>query len=134
MNLWVPDTGIIKYDPPRNGIKKVRPGSVLVVDVDYGIAEYYRWWVKKHFHLTLQNNAWRPHITVIDGRVPLNQEQMKLWKKYEKQVAHFEYSVDIKQHWKFWTLPVQSEQLTEIRKELGMSVKYPFHITFGRMD
>lgn len=134
--MLIKSTGRVIYDPPRPGMRKVRPGSFLIAEVDNSIAEYYRWWVKKRFGLILQNTAWKPHITVLDGRQRLSQEQMKLWKKYQGQIITFEYSVDIEQQWKFWCLPVKSIALDNIREEFGLESRkpFPFHITIGRME
>ncbi len=124
------------YDPPRPGMKRVRPGSFLIAEVDNGIASYYRWWVNKRYGLALQHTAWKPHITIVDGKRPLTDAQMKLWKKYQHLVIDFEYSVEMEQQWKFWVLPVRSQKLSEIRAEFGFDTHkpYPFHITFGRMN
>jgi hypothetical protein len=128
---WAASTAKVFYDPVRPGIRKVRPGSLVVANVDPGIAEYYRWWVKKQHGLQLQNTAWYPHITVVDGKV--NSGRGSEWKKYQSAVIDFEYSAELEQHWKFWVLPVRSRQLEMIRHGLGLNPDYNFHITVGRM-
>ena len=44
--MWLTGTGIIRYDPPRPGLK-TRIKWWCVVDIDREITRYYRWWVKK---------------------------------------------------------------------------------------
>jgi len=127
-------TAKVLYDPYRPGLRKIRPGSLIVADVDPNIAKYYRWWVDKQLHLKLQNTAWLPHITVFDGKTPLSKEQMALWNKHQHERIHFEYNNEIEQHWKFWVLPVESKRLKEIRQELGLPTNKNFHITIGRME
>jgi hypothetical protein len=131
--MWVKSTAKIFYDPYRPGLRKVRPGTLVVANVDPGIAEYYRYWVRKRFGLQLQNTAFIPHITIVDGKVK-NDNKHPAWKKYHGKVIEFEYNIELEQHWKFWTLPVRSKQLEEIRAELGLNPNYNFHITFGRME
>jgi hypothetical protein len=131
--MWCKSTAKVFYDPYRPGLRKVRPGTLVVANVDPGIAEYYRWWVRKRFGLFLQNTAFLPHITIVDGKVK-NDNQHPAWKKYQGQIITFEYSVELEQHWKFWTLPVRSKALENIRSELGLNPNYNFHITFGRME
>lgn len=131
--MWHESTAKVLYDPYRPGLKKIRPGTLVVANVDPGIAEYYRWWVKKRFGLHLHNTAFIPHITIVDGKVK-NDNKHQLWKKHQNEIIDFEYSVEFEQHWKFWTLPVRSPQLEAIRRELGLNPNYNFHITFGRME
>lgn len=132
---WVKYKGVMVYNPKRPELKKTRKEEEwwLICEVDYGLAAFYRHLVFKRHGLQLQPTAWKPHITVLDGRKPVKPEFRKFWKKYDKQKIDFEYSVDIEQHWKFWVLPVRSKKLEEIRKELGFFNDYPLHITFGRM-
>lgn len=131
--MWLSTTAQILYDPSRPGIRKVRPGSLVVGNIDPGIADYYRWWVHKRFGLSLQRPAWTPHVTILDGKGKQQRVDMTHWKKHHKCVIPIEYSVDIEQHWKFWVLPVRCEALCDLRAELGLSRDYNFHITFGRM-
>lgn len=128
---WLNSSAKILYDPQRPGIKKSRPGTLVVGNVDPGIAEYYRWWVKKQHHLFLNNTAWHPHITVVDGKV--ENKDMRNWKAFQNAFVDFEYSPELEQHWKFWVLPVRSKKLEEIRSSLGLKPTHNFHITFGRM-
>lgn len=131
---WVKGSAKLVYDPYRPGIKKVRKGELIVAEVDTNIAEYYRWWVKKRYGLRLQNTAWISHITIVDGKSALDLSKNENWKKFHGQFIEFEYSVEIEQHWKFWTLPVRSNDLMMVRKSLGLAPSYNFHITFGRME
>jgi len=131
--MWVPTSAKILYDPHRPGIRKVRPGSLVVANVDPGIAEYYRWWVKKRHGLFLHNTAWIPHVTILDGKKQAKLD-MSAWKRHHNVMIDIEYSVELEQHWKFWVLPVRSNSLMMLRKELGLTPAYNFHITFGRME
>lgn len=129
--MWCKSSAKVSYDPYRPGIRKIRPGILVVADVDPGITEYYRWWVRRRFGLQLQSTAFMPHITIVDGKTPLDKNTF--WKKWQNKTIEFEYSVEMENHWRFWTLPVRSNKLELIRSELGLKPEYNFHITFGRL-
>lgn len=133
---WVQLTGRLVYEPHRPDLRKTRKADkfMLVLELKGDIAKYYAWWLKKHFHLEVQLPAWRPHVTVLDGRIAVREEKHHLWKKYQGELITFEYNVNIEQHWKFWTLPVRSERLNEIREELGFARTDKLHLTIGRMS
>lgn len=132
---WVKAAGKLVYEPKRPDLRKSRAADDwwLVLDVPCGIAHYYNWWVKKEIHLDLQLPAWNPHITLLDGRRAVDPKHRHMWKKHAGKWFSFEYNVNIEQHWKFWTLPVRSRQLQEIRSELGFSNEIDMHLTIGRM-
>lgn len=132
---WVKHRGVLVYNPPRPDLRKIRQGNdwFIFLELDYNFAALYRWFILRRFHLQLQPTAWKPHVTVLDGRNKVQPEYRQFWKKYEKKKIEFEYSVDIEQHWKFWTLPVRSETLLDIREELGFKRQCELHITIGRM-
>jgi len=135
-NNWIKGTGKLIYNPERPGMRKSRQHDewFLAVNVDPQIAEYYRWWVYKRFMLQLQHTAWHPHVTVLDGRRSVKPQNRKNWEKHSGEIIHFEYSPNIEQHWKFWCLPVKSERLQEIKRELGFNdAESKLHVTIGRM-
>lgn len=136
MCQWINYKGLVVYNPNRPNLKKIRLANqwFLFVEVCYDFAAFYRWLIFKRYGLRLNATAWKPHITVLDGRKEVKPEFRHNWKKYEKVKVEFNYSVNVQQHWKFWTLPVYSPKIIEIRKELGFFDNYPLHITIGRMD
>jgi 2'-5' RNA ligase len=106
---------------------------MIVGELDFGFSNFYQYLVKKGTGKIIQGNAWRPHVTIFDGRSKLSDEAMKLWKKYDGKVIKIKYNVDITKHWKFWVMAVECDFFALIRKELGLkSDNYPFHITIGR--
>lgn len=131
---WVKTTGRLMYDPVRPGIRKQSRNTPwwLVAEVDPGVADFYRWLLKRYKGLVLDHTAWRPHVTILDGREEVASEFRHLWKKREGLYVPLEYNVDVEKVWKFWTLPVRCEAFGDIREELGFKREYPFHITFGR--
>ena len=133
--MWVRGAGKLVYNPDRPELRKTRKADDwwLVVNTDNGISDYYRWWVEKAKHITLQRPAWRTHVSVLNGKEPVKPEYQHLWKKYEGKWIEFEYSVEIEQHWKFFVVPVRCPALEQIRKELGLTGT-PLHITIGRLE
>jgi hypothetical protein len=131
-NKWVEIDVKIVYDPHRPGLRKNNRSNMIVGELDFGFSEYYQHLIKKGTGKIIQGNAWRPHVTIFDGRANLSQSAMQLWKKYHGKIVRIKYSVDVTKHWKFWLLPVQCEFFNVIRSELGLKSDYPFHITVGR--
>lgn len=122
----------MKYDPYRPGLKKQNRSNMIVGELDFGFSDFYRHLVKKGTGKIIQNNAWKPHVTIYDGKSRVNHQTSELWKKYDGKRVKIRYSVDIQKHWKFWVLPVECEFFKELRAELGLKNDYPFHITIGR--
>lgn len=129
-------TGTLKYNPKRDKLKKTRTHDdfFLILDLPKDVGVYYRYWVKKRFDLFLNPPAYGEHITILDGRVPVTQDKQIYWNKYKDKKIKIHYSNHLYQKWKFWCLPAQSEQLNDIREELGFTRLDFFHITFGRMN
>ena len=133
-------TGIIKYDPPRYGMKK-RTQWWAVVNVDKEITRYFRWWVKKELWIDLCQPSWDAHISIIRGERPPKDKQY-LWKKYDGQKIDFKYSVVVKkgkdasqrrdQVGDFWLVEIECPLLKQIRNEFGFKSDWKQHITIGR--
>ena len=132
-------TGIIKYDPPRPGMKK-RTQWWAVVNVDREITRYFRWMVKKNLWIDLCQPSWDAHISIIRGERP-PEDKMHLWKKYDGQEIEFKYSVNVRQSgdttgWDrpdhFWFVEVECPMLKQIREEFGFKSNWKQHITIGR--
>lgn len=136
--MWHKGTGKIVYDPNRGQMKK-RTNWWCVVHVDREITRYYRWWIKRHYHVKgLHKPAWDAHISVVRGEKP-EPEYMHLWKKYHGEIVTFRYQhyPKMAHHKKggdghFWLVNVDCPKLIDIRKELNRPYKWSLHITVGR--
>ena len=126
----------------RQGAKKRSGEPWILVEVPNGIAQYYRAQVitnvinpfrQEPIPHRIHPPKWGAHITVLDGRVSQQRLNMDVWEKHQNEIVEFEYSHHVHQVWKFFTLPVRSEQLESIRRELGLPPK-PLHITVGRIE
>lgn len=131
---WLKGYGWLEYNPTRREIKKIRAADDwwLTLTIPGDVCKYYVWWMQKEKGISLQLPVWRPHITILNGRKPVSVDKQHLWKKYQGEKINFEYQPNIEQNWKFWSLPVRSNRIHEIRKELGVDDDFPFHITVGR--
>lgn len=114
-------------------------GFKLILEIDPGIAYFYRSMIPKYIKLNPQRYA--PHISVVRHEHDLN---MKYWGLYEGQEIEFEYSNYIHNGQIYWWINAFSIPLEEIRTELGLYVhdKYTqppdgfakcFHITLGNI-
>lgn len=136
-NTWIKAKGKLVYSPVREVLRKKRSHNdfILVAEMNGEIAKYYSWWIRKSLHLNVRIPAWKPHITILDGRNPVPDDNLHQWEKHAGIVIDFEYSVEVEQVWKFFVLPVRSLQLDAIRSELGfMPNAHGFHLTVGRLD
>lgn len=130
---WFKGFGWLEYNPQRPEIKKTRAADDwwLVLNVPGDVCKYYSWWAKQK-GVTLQLPVWRPHVTILNGRSPVRKENRHLWKKHHGEKIYFEYSNEFDVNWKFWTLPVRSARMQEIRHELGFDTNEKIHLTIGR--
>lgn len=108
----------------------------LIVVVDPGIVDYYRWFVPHS--VQLNKTRYEPHITVARNEILTGSCQ-----KYSQLTVEFEYDTDIRYNDVYWWLPVYSDDLTNIRINLGLAPSSQwsrppddsdcFHITIGNL-
>ena len=123
-------TGTLHYDPQAG---KTFDLWWALLQCDEQLAEYYAWLLKRR-GVEVHSNAkglWGTHVSVLKGDPPPNPEA---WGKYEGFEVEFHYNhlirYDNGKH--AWT-DVYSEQLSEIRMELGFTAKPWYHLTVGRL-
>lgn len=126
-------TGKIVYDPPRPGMKK-NTDRWVIVSVDRDITRYYRWWVKRHYHIDLCEPSWNAHVSVVRGE-RIKPEYQELWKRLHGKTIEVEYGhtvkqVDSKPH--FWYVSAHAPEIDQIRGELGLQTNFAYHLTIGR--
>lgn len=135
---WVKANGRVIYDPEREDLRKESRKTPwwLIVQLTgrdlEDFSAYYRWHLRCRGIGLLQQPAWKPHVTVLDGRKAIDEKYHHLWKKYDGLIVSFEYGVEVEKIWKFWVLPARSDFFDTIRKELGFTEAHPYHITIGR--
>lgn len=121
-------SGILHYDPLPN-TKHFEPNWALLLLSD-DIAAYYAWHMKKFGIEIDPHNLWGTHISVIKG----DEVDPVLWKKYDGFEVKFHYTHLVRyDNGKHAWVDVYSEDLSEIRKELGLEPKRWFHLTVGKL-
>lgn len=133
---WIPLRAKLSYDPVRPDFKKSYKTRTLIAELPRdGLDTYYHWMLKAKYGtwLQLQRPMYGLHVTVVKGteQVPLKMLNLN-WKKHQGKMVALEYSPELYRHWQFWSLPVRSLDLENLRTELGLSSKFNFHITVGR--
>lgn len=123
--------GKLVYEPNRPDLRKTFKAKTLIVDLPFDdLANFYRALIKKRYGFHLHPPMWGNHVTVVRGdEKPPNLDK---WKAYEGETVEFEVSPHVYKQWDFWILPVKSERLHEIRRELGLTAFHELHITIGR--
>jgi hypothetical protein len=143
----------IVYDPYRGGMNRNTKGW-CVADVDRELTRYLRWWTDRELtNITgvegygISQPSWDAHISIVRGMGDLRNvpEDMlrNLWGKYEGREVEFEYTLDVRQSGDkavdgfdpkehFWFVTIWSDEMTYIRKELGLPYDWNLHLTYGR--
>ncbi len=108
------------------------PGIRAIIGVDQQISDYYRAMIPKYKVVYGQRHP--AHITVvrIGLEIPAN---MSVWEKHQRKLVKFEYSNFVEQDGVYWFIRVRSDEIAEIRKELGLpkhfDKKKGYHLTLG---
>lgn len=125
--------GTLIYDPYRPNFKKMHKTKTLILKLkNDNLTEYYKWHLQKKYGtwFDLQKPMWGYHVTIVSGNEKIVEETN--WKKYQNKKLSIKYSINLEKHWKFWVLPVYSDNFKKIRAELGLNPDYKFHLTIGR--
>jgi len=95
------------------------------------LTAFYRHLIFLNTGETLTAPMWRSHVSVIRGEQPKNRGA---WKKYNGQEFSIRYFPErMMQNDKYVWFPAESEELEEVRAELGLrrTPRTPFHLTIG---
>lgn len=107
----------------------------MVLWCDQEIVKYHRhlFFLDNHKCQNLQSPAWDAHITVIRDEEP-SEDYQHLWRLRQDQICTFEYNFEAETNGDYWWLTVYSDQLLDIREELGLkrNPEYPLHLSFGK--
>lgn len=115
--------------------KKYSNRAWAIVNCEIGIVEYYSFWLKKFYSVKLQKPKHGAHITCIREEQIKDEVYDELWTKHQDKTINFEYSNKIETNGEHFWLPVISEELLDIREEMGLVRKGEFglHLTIGRL-
>ena len=134
--------GRLVFDPPNITEKHRNQGKwkkVAILEFEGDIKGYYRWFVKKRYHLFLGESIRKSHVTFInDSRSDMeggNKKWYEIKKKWDGKTIEIELSTDVRSDGVNWWLVVPEDardSLHAIRAELGLGRPYfGLHMTFG---
>lgn len=118
-----------------------------MVMLNHDICEYYAWFIRRRYHLTLYPPLRGGHVSFISDHVEdLNwrkgttEEKLELWKnvveKYDGQHIQVMLNTDVRTDGHHWWLNIPEEHRTELhtlRNELGLSRPYyGLHMSIGK--
>lgn len=147
----------VVYDPARPGLKTRNVGwAVANVRGGAELSRYFQYWLnkeinpldiqvqgslKKYPFVNLCQPSWGSHISLVRGE-RLRPEVRHLWKRYAGKTFDFECELDAHQVYSgynkddegcFYITDVKSDDLLNIRAELGLKTDWPLHMTVARV-
>lgn len=115
--------------------KRSYENELIVAKVSNDIYRYYAWFLNKQYGVVLEPPPFGSHITIADGRKKIDLDKFAEYlSKIDLKKLTIECSPSIYTHWEFFAVRVYSPELDVIRKKLGLSSNYPFHITIGKLS
>lgn len=135
--LFSVSTKVDVFPKDRERIKNKKrkfEDELIIGKVSNDFHKLYSYFLFKNYGVYLEPPLFGSHITICDGREKLNLERDS---EYLKQIQNKQFKVEcdpnIYLHWQFYAIRVYSPELDLIRKTLGLSANYPFHITIGKV-
>lgn len=124
--------GKVVYSP---SVKDKCDPTWVILQCDKDIINYYKWFLTKK-GVKLDALLWGSHISVIRGGSydKIDTNYIKHWKYNDGLDIKFNYG-DLVTNGTHWWLEVQSDELEEMRKNLGLQPHpdFGFHITIGKI-
>ncbi len=123
--------GKVTFDPVAG---KAKNQWWYILECPKDIIEYYGHWVMKETGLFINKPLFGSHISIIRGEEP-HEECKHLWRYNHNEEIEFQFSPYAENAGDYWWLPVKSDDLAQIRINLGLS-PYPehgFHLTLGKL-
>lgn len=102
----------------------------IVANLNSELQIYYHHILQKNLSIKLNRPKFGCHVTVVAGKYEQVTHRLA-WNRYQKQPLMLEYNSQIKNIGDTWWLEVRSQNLVQLRNELGLTdiPKWPFHIT-----
>lgn len=137
--------GKIVFDPENKTNKHEAQASwkkVVYIEINSDICEYYAWFLKKRYNLTLNKPLRGAHVTIVnDSKRDFKDFSQNKWKKVKKKwegkkiqlVLDLEACTDESgEHWWLRVSHDHRKELHNLRQELGLGNPfYGFHMTIG---
>lgn len=117
------------------------PGLRVIAEIDQGICDFYRSLIPKYYCVKPQ--AYRAHITIVRIKKE-NPTLLDAWDRHDGRVIKYQYEPVIQQDDRYFWLNAYSEEIGDIREELGLpryrddtwfggKLHSSYHITIGNM-
>lgn len=139
--------GRILFDPINKTKKHELQSSwkiIAMIMITGEVSEYYAWFIKKRFNLTLNKPLRGAHISFINDKVTnisgsTHEEKIAMWeslkKKYNGKEIEVVLNVDVRTNGKHWWLNIPEEDRVEIhsiRNEIGLGrPNFGLHMSLG---
>ena len=131
--------GKIVFDVPNVTRKHNRQADwkrIAMVVFDDDMPEYYSWFIKRRYNITLNKPLRGAHITFINDSVREIKGGDKVWEqvreKWNNQEIEVTLNVDVRTNVEYWWLRASSKTFDEVRTELGLGEPYfSYHMTVG---
>lgn len=124
--------GRVVYDPDRKGMKS-NTDYWAVIEIDNGIADYYRHLFFRQYGIRLDKTAWDAHISMLKNYTQTNKDIP--WKYRDNEWVEVQYTHDF-----FWNddhvwINCHTDIFYEIRDHYGITMsKDRGHITIGKFN
>lgn len=134
MKEYIEIEGVIRYDPPRHGMKK-NTNYWCILELPDDLVKYYQHFVKTDLHIPIADPSWGAHVSIVRGETP---PKIDMWKKYDGKKVKIRYypyihvKKDPKKAGLYCFIDFEVPFFRQIRRELGLECKYTFHFTIGR--
>jgi hypothetical protein len=131
--------GKIVFDVPNVTRKHNRQADwkrIAMVVFEDDTAEYYSWFIKRRYGITLNKPLRGPHITFVNDSVREINGGDKAWeevrKKWDSKEIEVTLNLDVRTNIEYWWLRASSESFNFVREELGIGEPYfSYHMTIG---
>lgn len=133
---WQKATGHLVYDPKRHNFRKSHKAHTLILEMEMGDADlYYQHFLEKKFGgwYKTQRPMFGLHVTVIRGD-EYRKVKGDLWGILRAgQQIDIEYNpTQLRKSGHFWSIPVRSEALQQLRRDHGLQNWADLHLTVAR--
>jgi hypothetical protein len=131
--------GKIVFDVPNVTRKHNRQADwkrIAMVVFEDDTAEYYSWFIKRRYGITLNKPLRGPHITFVNDSVREIKGGDEAWeevrKKWDGKEIEVTLNLDVRTNIEYWWLRASSESFNLVREELGIGEPYfSYHMTIG---
>jgi len=127
---------ILSFDPKDYTNKHKTQSSwkkILLANLDGDFCEYYAWFIKKRFNLTLNTPLRKAHLTIVNDRSLDIKNWEKIKKEWEGKEIDISFDTDIRTNGEYWWLRADSNDARSLRSLLSLNPDpfFNFHITIG---